>query len=98
MSGVFTNDKALFKELDRAGYHVNELCWRMPVSQYHRKMISPKYCDLTNSAGKSDAGAGQAAAFLQAFVEEGVRWAHIDIAGTGLVGGEAGGWGSRILV
>ncbi len=70
----------------------------MPVTEYHKKLITPKYCDLTNSSGKSEASAGQAAAFLQSFVESGTKWAHIDIAGTGIIGMEAGGWGSRMLV
>lgn len=70
----------------------------MPVGDYHKKMISPAHCDLTNSAGRSQAGSGQAAAFLKCFVEEGTRWAHIDIAGTGMVGGAATGWGTRLLI
>jgi len=59
----------------------------MPVTKYHLKMITSKWADLTNSPGKSEAGSAQAAAFLQEFVEPGVKWAHIDIAGTSMVGG-----------
>ena len=43
-------------------------------------------------------GAAQAAAFLKCFVEEGVKWAHIDIAGASMVGGEGNGYGARLLV
>jgi len=41
----------------------------MPVTDYHKKLVSPKHCDLTNSSGKVEAGASQAAAFLKCFVE-----------------------------
>ena len=27
-----------------------------------------------------------------------MKWVHLDIAGTAMVGGEATGWGSRLLV
>ena len=70
----------------------------MPCNDYHLKIISPRYCDLTNSAGKTEAASSQAAAFLRSFVEEGVKWVHLDIAGTAMVGGESTGWGSRLLV
>jgi leucyl aminopeptidase len=97
-AGFFTNDKALSKALRKAGEHANELVWEMPVTDYHLKLITPKHCDLTNSPMLSQAGAGQAAAFLKLFVEEGVNWAHIDIAGPTIVGGHATGYGARLLV
>ena len=40
-----------------------------------------KFSDLNNSGGSRYGGASQAAAFLEKFVEKGVKWAHIDIAG-----------------
>ena len=97
-AGVFTNSHDLFKQLKKAGHRVNEKVWEMPCTEYHKKLISPKHCDLTNSSGKTEAGASQAAAFLKCFVEEGVNWAHIDIAGSSMGASESTGWGSRILV
>ena len=96
-AGVFTNSHDLFKKLKKAGSRVNEKVWEMPCTQHHKKLVSPKHCDLTNSSGKSEAGSSQAAAFLKSFVEEGVNWAHIDIAGTSMGASEATGWGARIL-
>lgn len=86
-AGIFTNDRHLAKTLKKAGESVNELVWEMPVSDYHLKLMTPKHCDLTNSPGIAVAGSAQAAAFLQCFVEKGVNWVHIDIAGTAMVGG-----------
>lgn len=70
----------------------------MPCIQYHKNLVSPKHCDLTNSSGKTEASASQAAAFLKSFVEDNVKWVHLDVAGTAMVGGDATGWGSRLLV
>ncbi len=97
-AGVFTNCHDLFKKLKKAGSRVNEKVWEIPCTQHHKKLVSPKPCDLTNSSGKSEAGSCQAAAFLKSFVEEGVNWAHIDIAGASMGASEATGQGSRILV
>ena len=70
----------------------------MPVTDYHKKLITPKHADISNAPGKNDAGAAQAAAFLKCFVEEGVKWAHIDIAGVSMGSSEGTGWGARILI
>ena len=97
-AGLFTNDKKLFKSLRNVGERVHEPLWHMPCTDYHLNLITPKCADLNNGPGKPEAGSAQAAAFLKQFVEEGVSWAHIDIAGAGMVGGVNTGWGSRLLV
>ena len=56
----------------------------MPVTNDHLNMMKTKHADLTNAPGIPKAGASQAAAFLKCFVEEGVNWAHIDIAGASM--------------
>lgn len=61
-------------------------------------MMKSERADLNNHGGRMEAGSGQAAAFLEHFVEEGVRWVHMDVAGTTIVGDEGTGFGSRILV
>lgn len=97
-AGLYTNDEGLCKDLKDAGEKVHELCWHMPVTEYHRKLISPKHCDLTNLSRAGEAGSSQAAAFLKAFVEPGTKWVHLDIAGTAMVASAATGWGGRLLV
>jgi leucyl aminopeptidase len=57
----------------------------MPLTDYNRDMMKSDRADLHNHGGKTEAGSGQAAGFLEHFVEKGVRWAHIDIAGTAIV-------------
>lgn len=69
----------------------------MPVDEYHEELVKPKTADLTNSSGKPDGSSCQAAAFLKHFVEPGVEWAHIDIAGAAGMDG-ATGYGAKLLV
>lgn len=58
-------------------------------------MMKGDHCDLKNHGGMWG-GCCTAAAYLSQFVEEGVQWAHIDIAGpTGLMPNKNGtGYGS----
>ncbi|MCK6596953.1 MAG: aminopeptidase, partial [Bdellovibrionaceae bacterium] len=43
--------------------------------------------DLSNMSSGKGAGSATAAAFLEQFVDEGIPWAHFDIAGTGWAAG-----------
>lgn len=70
----------------------------MPVDEYHEELIKPKFADLTNSSGKPDGSSSQAAAFLKQFVEAGVEWAHIDIAGTSMADNSCTGYGAKLLI
>lgn len=97
-TGLFTNDEHLTNDLKIVGDKVHERSWHLPTTKYHKDIITPKHCDLTNHSGKSEAGSSQAAAFLKEFVEGNTKWAHLDIAGTSMVGSAATGWGSRLLV
>ena len=77
---------------------MEEKAWRLPVEDYHYELIKSKQADITNSAGKPAAGASQAAAFLKCFVEEGVNWAHLDIAGTGERDSFSTGFGAKLFL
>jgi leucyl aminopeptidase len=70
----------------------------MPVDDYHAELIKPKSADLTNSPGKSEGSSCQAAAFLRNFVEKGVDWAHIDIAGVAGSDSHSSGYGAKLLL
>jgi len=79
--GLFSNDDALAAGLEAAGRSVGERLWRFPMGEaFNRQMDSP-IADMKN-AGPREAGSILAACFLERFVEEGVKWAHLDIAGT----------------
>lgn len=97
-AGLFTNDENLRNDLQRAGRQINEESWHMPISEVQREQVRPKIADLTNHSGKIEAGSSQAAAFLEAFVENGVKWIHLDVAGTAMVASEGTGFGTRLLI
>ncbi len=57
-----------------------EAFWQLPIPEVIRDNLNSKIADL-KSGGPRWGGALTAAAFLREFVAEGVRWAHLDIAG-----------------
>ncbi len=82
-AGVFSNSDALWGKLDKAGAAVNDLVWRQPLSEpggHYDQIIDSTIADMKN-LGSREGGSITAAQFLQRFVDEGVEWAHIDIAG-----------------
>ncbi len=78
-AGVFSNDDELAAKIEAAGRDSDERGYRMPLGEEYAAAIRGKSADLNNSGGRG-AGASTAAEFLHAVVEDGVKWAHIDIA------------------
>jgi leucyl aminopeptidase len=78
--GVFSNDDSLADQLLAAGREVGDKLWRMPLGDAYNKLLDSQIADMKN-IGPREAGSITAAQFLQRFIEEGVRWAHLDIAG-----------------
>src|SRR6266542_2743729 len=80
-TGLFGKPEAFVDEVRRVGAEAGDRLWPMPLTDEYRSEIKSDIADLTNSAGR-DGGAIKAAAFLDAAVEDGTEWAHLDIAGT----------------
>lgn len=78
-TGLFSNDDELAAELLAAGSRSLDPVWRLPVSDEYGESLRSNFADFAN-AGTRDGGASVAANFLSRFVE-GLRWAHLDIAG-----------------
>lgn len=82
ITGLFGNDLDTINKFIEASKEANEEVWHMPINDSIRKKVrDSKVADLLNSTGRY-MGASSAAAFLEAFVEEGTKWMHLDIAGT----------------
>jgi leucyl aminopeptidase len=79
-SAVMSNDEALAGELVAAGRRAADTCWHMPISEEYQEQLKSNFADFANIGGR-DGGAITAACFLWKFVD-GLRWAHLDIAGT----------------
>lgn len=87
-SGLITTDDTLTKQLMRASNDTDDWLWRLPIYPEISEYIKSKIADLKNiGLPKGAAGASTAAEFIRQFTE-GVRWAHLDIAGTAFVEGE----------
>jgi leucyl aminopeptidase len=86
-SGLMSNDDALAQELLEAGTRTDDRAWRLPLTEEYGEQLRSNFADLANVAGR-DGGAITAAAFLARFTG-GLKWAHMDIAGTASVSGQA---------
>lgn len=79
-AGVFSNDTALPQDLIAAGAVVGEELWHMPLCDAWDKDIDCQHADMRN-IGSGTAGSSIGAHFLKRFIQDGVKWAHLDIAG-----------------
>ena len=79
-AGLFANDDEICSRLDAAGKAVGEPVWRMPLGEAYDKLINSDIADMKNIGGRWG-GSITAAQFLQRYVKDGVKWAHLDIAG-----------------
>ena len=80
--GMWCDDDDLRAKVEAAGESTGELMWRMPHHEKYNEMMKSPIADIHNSAPVREAHPIQGAAFLTYFVDEGVKWAHLDIAGT----------------
>ena len=80
-AGIFSNDDQLAARLTGAGAACGDKLWRFPLGDVYDKQMDSPIADMKN-AGPREGGSIMAATFLQRFVEDGVKWAHLDIAGT----------------
>jgi leucyl aminopeptidase len=78
--GLFSNDDELSDSLIKAGKAAGDPLWRMPIGPAYDKLIDSPIADIKN-VGPREGGSITAAQFLHRFVDEGVKWAHLDIAG-----------------
>ena len=78
--GMFANDDELAAKLEAAGKASGDRLWRLPMGDEYNKIMDSQIADMKNSASR-EGGSITAACFLQRFVEDGVKWAHLDIAG-----------------
>ena len=102
-AALFSNDDALAGGILTAAGAEGEGAWRMPLGKAYDDMLKSPVADMKNIGGRP-AGAVTAAQYLQRFVQEGVAWAHLDIAGVAHVASDrplspkgATGWGVMTL-
>ena len=94
-SGVMTNDQELADDLIASGRTSHDRIWQLPLWDDYQTQLKSKFADIANIGGPS-AGTITAGCFLSRFTD-GLRWAHLDIAGTAWRGGSAKGATGRVV-
>nr|WP_307848238.1 leucyl aminopeptidase [Microbispora oryzae] len=92
VAGVMANDDELREEVVRIAGRQGESAWGMPLPDDLRKGLDSAVADIANVQPERWGGMLVAGIFLREFVPEGVRWAHIDMAGPAFNKGEPYGY------
>ena len=85
------NDEDLRSQIVAAATAAGEQAWPMPLPEELRKSMDSEVADIANT-GDRYGGMLVAGIFLKEFVPDGMRWAHLDIAGPSYNQGEAHGY------
>ena len=101
-AGLMATDDSLAAALEECGRRVHERLWRLPLWDDYKELMKGTDADLINSSDKREATAIQGGIFLKEFIEDGLPWAHLDIAAVAADDGGpnkgATGYGVRLLV
>jgi leucyl aminopeptidase len=92
VAAVMANDDAVRDGVVASASRAGEAMWPMPLPDELRRGLDSKVADLANVAPDRDGGMLTAGLFLREFVPDGVKWAHLDIAGPSFNSGEAYGY------
>jgi leucyl aminopeptidase len=88
-SGLMANDEALADELLHSGQDTGDRAWKLPMFDEYQDQLKSNFADMSNLGGRP-AGTITAGCFLGRFATA-YKWAHLDIAGTNALSGEAKG-------
>jgi leucyl aminopeptidase len=103
-AGLMSNDEEWGELVRACGSRTGDRVWPLPLDEQYAELMQGRYAQLSNLAGRREAGAIAAAELLHHFVGQ-VPWTHVDIAGTAwdvprpyYDGKGATGFGVRLLV
>ena len=96
-AGLFGSDEEWTALVREAAEESGDLAWPMPMHERYAHLIKSSVADLANASNKRQAGPVYAAQFLREFTGD-LPWCHVDIAGTGMVGGKGTGFGVRLIL
>jgi leucyl aminopeptidase len=104
-AGLFANDDSWRDEIVAAGNASGDYVWPFPLHPRYRRLIDSAFADIKNSSLRRLGSPVYATSFLAEFAGDG-PWAHIDMAGPGLLTWSRGdylsqiggtGWGVRLI-
>jgi leucyl aminopeptidase len=90
--GVMANDDRVRDGIVDAARRGGEPAWPMPLPEELRKGLDSAVADIANVTPERNGGMLVGGLFLREFVPDGVRWAHLDIAGPAFHEGEPYGY------
>jgi leucyl aminopeptidase len=90
--GVMANDDGVLHGVVDAARRAGEAAWPMPLPEELRKGLDSPVADIANVTQERNGGMLVGGLFLREFVPDGVRWAHLDIAGPAYHEGEPYGY------
>lgn len=88
-AGLMANDDALADDILSAGRRAGDRAWRLPLGDDYAQQLKSNFADMANIGGR-EAGTITAGCFLGKFTD-GMKWAHLDIAGVAWLGGDKKG-------
>lgn len=103
-AAMFSNDEELKNLLIKTGDKTNQRLWNLPLWDIWKDDIQSDVADLKNMSLKPVGDCIIAAKFLEQFIEDHPKWAHLDIAGVafgnvGYAKEKAGtGYGVQLLI
>jgi leucyl aminopeptidase len=80
-AGIMGNDDNLIAQICAAGKSAGEKYWQLPLFDEYKEALKSDIADLKNAGARGEAGSSCGAMFLKEFVDNGMPWAHLDIAG-----------------
>jgi leucyl aminopeptidase len=80
VTGLFSNNQDLVKDIKKAAFAAGEKMWELPLERDYKEMNKSEVADIANIPNTRHGGAITAALFLEEFVDN-IPWAHLDIAG-----------------
>jgi len=78
---ILGNDQKWINEVLAAAGDQDEYMWQLPIINEWRQDLKSKVADIKNIGTPMRAGTALGAAFLEEFIKNDIKWAHLDIAG-----------------
>jgi leucyl aminopeptidase len=81
VAAILGNDQKWIDYLLKTAKEKDEYMWQLPIINEWRQDIKSKVADIKNIGTPMRAGTAIGAAFLEEFIKNDIKWAHLDIAG-----------------
>ncbi len=78
---ILGNDQKWIEEILKSAKASDEYMWQLPIINEWRQDIKSKIADIKNIGTPMRAGTAIGAAFLEEFIKNDIKWAHLDVAG-----------------